>query len=239
MRIVRSIGGALPRHTLVWPAAAPRLVGEMDDADARAAVREWCDAGHPFVVRRSEADSGFAECVAVGLPLPPTRGKRRLSATLAYRDVAFHRAPLTLAEIAAALPPPWRRDVASLDRDARALGVTLRGFGSVAWQAITGFAYLHDDSDVDVTFAPISLAQLDATLALFARWEQRARRRVDGEIVFGTDYAVAWREWARAPSMSRVLVKARGGAALVARAALFDTLAGGSRVRANFVEVAP
>jgi phosphoribosyl-dephospho-CoA transferase len=221
--------GALPRHTLVWPAAAARdrLAAQLADDAARAALGEWFDRVHPLVVRRVEgptASSAGNRGIAVGLPLPPDRGKRRLAMTLAHCDVACHSAPLTLAHITHALPAPWRNALATLDRDARALGVTLRGFGSAAWQAITGLAYLRDDSDVDLLFTPQSRSQLDAMLDRFERFERATKRRIDAEIRFAGDAAVAWREWRDAREGSRVIVKALRGAELVARADLLRRL---------------
>ena len=216
-------GSNLPRHTLVWPTAAAlgRLIDECDDDAVHAALREWRDGAFPFVARRIDAlahESSTA--VAVGLPLPPAHGKLRIAITLWPGEIACHRAPLALSEIAPVLPSPWRDALASLDRDARALEITLRGFGSAAWQAITCLPYLRDESDVDLTFAPSSFAQLDATLALFERWEHATQRRIDAEITFDGDRAVAWREWAGAPPTARVLAKSRKDARLVARASL-------------------
>jgi phosphoribosyl-dephospho-CoA transferase len=218
---------ALPRHTLVWPVASAhaRLAAQFDDDEAHAALDAWFGRGFPLVIRR--ADAGTRSGVAVGLPLPPDRGKRRLAMTLTRGDVACFSAPPTLAHIAIGLAETWRWPLAALDRDARSIGVTLRGFGSAAWQALTGLAYLHDDSDIDLLLAPASAAQLDATLALFERWERNARRRIDAEIVFDGDRAVAWREWVRAADGSVVLAKAREGAALVPRASLVGRLPAG------------
>lgn len=225
--------GALPRHTLVWPAAAAhdRLAAQLQDDDARAALREWFERAHPLVVRRVDATAdaappsvGMTDSVAIGLPLPPARGKRRIALMLVRRDIACHRAPLPLARVAAALPPPWRAPLASLDHDARVLGVTLRAFGSAAWQAITGLAYLRDGSDVDLLFTPRSAPELDAMLGLFDRFERAAAMRIDAEICFAGDRAVAWREWTRALPAARVLAKSTDGARLVARSALFERL---------------
>ncbi len=231
-------GSALPRHTLAWPTAGAldRLIAGSDSAEAAAALREWRDRGFPFVVRRADGPPALpAGKVAVGLPLPPSRGKRRLAMTLALREIVRHCAPLPLADIARALPPAWESALASLDRDAQALDATLRGFGSAAWQAITGLPYLHADSDVDVTFAPRSDAQLAAVLELFVRGERRAPGRIDAEIVFDGGHAVAWREWARARPADRVLAKSDGGARLVTRA----TLTVGRAVRARMTLACP
>ena len=161
----------------------------------------------------------------LGLPLPPTQGRRRLAFVLARKHVARAAPPPPLRWVSAALPAAWKHPLEILDRDARALGARLRVFGSAAWQALTGLDYLHEGSDVDVLFRPASRAQLDATLASFDAWEVRSGRRVDGEIVFAGERAVAWREWRHASGADdRVLVKSIDGAALAGRASLLAAL---------------
>ncbi len=219
----------LPRHTLVWPVTAAwnDLLAQAPDAGARVAIARSLAAAWPLVVRRVDPPAAPPPAeVAVGLPLPPAEGKRRLAFALQRRQVARHAPPLSLWRVAAALPSPWQRPLATLDRDAQALGVTLRVFGSAAWQALTGLAYLGEDSDIDLVFRPAAPAQLDATLALFDAWETRADRRVDAEIVFAGERAAAWREWRQADGAdARVLVKSQAGVALVARADLLASLA--------------
>jgi len=218
-----------PRHTLVWPVAAARddLLAQAPDASARAAIAHALAAAWPLVVRRVDSPAAPSPAeVAVGLALPPAEGKRRLAFALQRRQVARHAPPLSLRRVAAALPSPWHRLLVTLDRDAQALGVALRVFGAAAWQALTGLGYLSEDSDIDLVFRPAAPAHLDATLALFDAWEARTHRRVDAEIVFAGERAVAWQEWRQADGAdARVLVKSRAGAALVARADLLASLA--------------
>ena len=220
----------LPRHTLAWPATAARadLLSQAIDAGARVALARWLDAALPLVVRRADASAlEPAPRVHLGLPLPPDQGKRRLAFVLAPKHVSRCAPPPTLQRVGAALPVPWRRPLAALDRDARDLGVTLRVFGSAAWQTLTGFAYLRAGSDVDLLLRPDSSEQLDATLELFDRFEAAAGLRIDAEILFADDRAVAWREWRQAASADdRVLVKSLAGAALARRADLCVEYAG-------------
>jgi phosphoribosyl-dephospho-CoA transferase len=219
----------LPRHTLVWPAASARrrLAAQAPDELARRAVDMWMSEGFPLVVRRVDVvDALHRRDVALGLPLPPALGKRRLAFGLPGAEIDRRAPAASLRRIAAGLPAPWHESLTTLDRDARALGVTLRGFGSAAWQALTGLAYLRDDSDVDLICRPRSASQLDAVLALFDGWEERSHRRIDAEIVFAGGRAVAWREWQRTGPSSLVVVKSPRGAALVARDALLERLSG-------------
>jgi phosphoribosyl-dephospho-CoA transferase len=229
MAAVKPLPGGLPRHTLVWPVteAHARLAVQMRDDIGRAALSEWFECVRPFVVRRADtspARSIDVGGVTVGFPLPPDRGKRRVALTLARGDLACHSAPLTLAHAASELPPPWRASLGALDRDACALGATLRVFGSAAWQATTGLVYLHGDSDVDILYTPDGRAQLERMFALFERFERTTGHRIDAEIGFAGDAAVAWREWRDARDGSHVLAKARSGVALLARAELLARL---------------
>jgi len=219
----------LPRHTLVWPAVAAHadLLAQAHDAAARAAVACWLVSGRPLVVRRDETPGPRSPAeVALGLPLPPAEGRGRLAFVLGRRFVARHAEPLSLTDVAAALPPDWQVPLSALDRDARTLGFTLRVFGSAAWQALTGLAYLHESSDVDLVVRPDSPAQLDAMLGMFSTAQLRMCRRIDAEIVFAEGWAVAWREWRDAlGGDARVLAKSVAGAALVARTDLMASLA--------------
>ena len=212
------------RHALAWPlpAAYASLRAQAGDDEARAALTLWRARGFPLVVRRRDgATDAQRGDVAVGLPLPPAQGKRRLAFVLSRSGIERLAPPLALRAIAAALPPPWCGPLAQLDGDARTLGVVLHGFGALAWQAITGLAYAHPASDVDLVFRPATARALDGVLALFDRWERDAQRRIDAEIAFGDDACVQWREWRAEGAGDRVLVKSAAGAALVARAALF------------------
>jgi len=219
----------LPRHTLVWPAPSARdaLLAQAVDEDARGALARWLDAAWPLVVRRPDVTASPSPArVDLGVPLPPGQGRRRLAFALPRHHVARAAPPPTLRWVSAALPTCWKNPLDALDREARALGATLRVFGSAAWHALTGLDYLRPGSDVDVVFRPDSRAQLEAMLGAFAAWELRSGRRIDAEIVFAGERAVAWREWCGTSDGAddRVLVKSPAGAALVTRADLLAPL---------------
>jgi phosphoribosyl-dephospho-CoA transferase len=218
---------ALPRHALAWPTAAgwTRIACDADDDEARRWLARWFARDWPLVVRRSGADEAVRPGhVALGLPLPPAAGKRRLALRLAAADIAHHAPPVALQEILDALPQPWRAPVAALVRDAGAIDVRLRVYGSAAWQALTGLPYLHDGSDLDLLCHPQDMTEVDSTVALFERWQDAHAPRVDGEIVFPGGAAVAWREWRSEPASYRVLVKELDRAALVPREQLLRRL---------------
>jgi phosphoribosyl-dephospho-CoA transferase len=217
----------ISRHALVWPTSAgwTRIHCDETDDEACAAYARWFTRDWPLVVRRPNAhERCVATDIALGLPLPPAQGKRRLSIRLAASDVARHSTPLALDHILHALPPEWQRAVSSLLQDASASRVRFQVFGSVAWQAITGLAYVHGGSDLDLLCHPRYAIEIDAMLAVLERWERTHALRADGEIVFPDGAAVSWREWRNAPQTSQVLVKHLDGAALIPRADLLRRL---------------
>lgn len=100
-------------------------------------------------------------------------------------------------------------------------------FGSLAWQALSGLNYMTPQSDIDLLWHPLSHMQLQQGIALLARWEQDHGLRADGEVLFGINSAVSWREWAALKSgdNQRVLVKRASSAELVDARELLEMLA--------------
>jgi len=206
------------RHALVWPTAAgwSRVSEDAHDDGARRAVDLWRTHGWPLVVRRYDiSEIARPGEIALGLPLPPAQGKRRLRFRLTASDVVRTAAPLQLHEVVTALPPAWARAVAALVDRARDVDVPLQVFGSAAWHALTGLAYLRDDSDLDVIARPCDATDIERTTTLLGEWERHEMRRADGEFVFADGAAVSWREWLT-PAAS-VLVKDLDGVSLQRR----------------------
>jgi phosphoribosyl-dephospho-CoA transferase len=211
------------RHDLVWltpegwRAAAGRAV-----PDERAAVEHWAAQGWPATVRRHDAGSGAAT-VALGLSLPPDPGngsKPKIALHALHRHVARHTPPMALADALPAAPPAWGDGLRALDT-AAGPGY-LRVYGSLALQAMTGRPYLCAASDIDLMFCPASVAQLDTLMGLLASHAEHLP--LDGEAVFPSGDAVAWKEWRGAGGPARVLVKSIDGARLANRASLLATL---------------
>jgi phosphoribosyl-dephospho-CoA transferase len=94
-------------------------------------------------------------------------------------------------------------------------GLQVRVYGSYGWQAITGLDYVHAASDMDVLVNAPTLAEAFKISTAINNWS--APCRVDGEVVFPSGHAVAWRELlqAQAGAVGQVLVKHRQSAALM------------------------
>lgn len=195
----------LRRHTLVtltaggWGAAFardPALAGD-------PLVRAWAERGWPLIVRRASPDEADAARVPLGLPLPPSAGKRRIALNVAADALATVGPLPTLTDVLAAAPAAWHAPLRELDALGARCGVQGRVFGSLAWQALTGEPYLSASSDLDLVFPlpdPVSLAPLLDGLAAI---DARAPMRIDGELLRDDGAGVNWRELhARLPEVA-------------------------------------
>lgn len=186
----------------------PELAGE-------SIIEGWARAGRPLIVRRP-ACSDVAGMIPLGLPLPPSQGKRRIALALAAHDIIASAPPPSLADAAAAAPAAWRE---TIDLLLQLLPET-RTFGSLAWQHLTGLAYLSDASDLDLLW-PLSSARNTSTLPSdIARIAKQAPMRLDGEIV-GHAGGVQWRELT-GTDQDDVLVKGPTGVTSMTRAAFLS-----------------
>lgn len=211
------------RHELVWltragwDAALAAAPAQHDDI-----LRDWYERDFPAVVRRHDPDA-TGDVVCLGIPLPLAQGARaRVALQARLEHVARRRDPLTVGDALAGAPSQWLAPLIALQRDCS--GLDMRVFGSLAMASITGLPYLRPESDIDLLLRPGSRADLEAGCALL---EQHARLLpLDGEIVFPSGDAVAWREWRAAPrARARVLVKSLHGVRLDDPALLAATLA--------------
>jgi phosphoribosyl-dephospho-CoA transferase len=208
------------RHELIWltaqgwDAALERaLPGQ------HAAIEQWRREDWPAVVRRADIGLGPGQ-VSLGIPLPPAPDgvKGRVALNACKADIARRRPALALADAARAAPERWRATLDSL-----AGSMPLHAYGSLAMQAITGQPYLTPTSDIDLLFFPADADALRAGLALLE--QHAAVLPLDGEIVFPSGAAVAWKEWIGAGrNAARVLVKDAGAVRLAPMDHLLATL---------------
>jgi phosphoribosyl-dephospho-CoA transferase len=197
------------RHTLAWIRVDALIASPGHTLMPR--VFEWVARGFPLIVRRrAQTDDGHA--VPLGLPLPLSGGKQRLSLTVPRSAIRELAPPPLLADAAASSPPHWH---AAIDRLIGADPI-VRVFGSLAWQHLTGDAYLTEQSDLDLLWQHRCPARTEALLSSIDAIEREAPMRIDGEVVANQGAAVQWRELCS--GTEQVLVKSVDRVALMSRA---------------------
>lgn len=198
-----------PRHALVTLTASgwAALIAGHPAFTQDEALALWPLRGWPLISRRRLADDP-PDAIPLGLPLPPAQGKRRIALTISEAAIATIAEPPRLAEARGCAPDAWQETIAAL----LALEPRTRCFGSLAWQHITGLAYLGAASDLDLLW-PLP-AEHTGLLDGITRIAGAAPMRIDGEVL-GRPGAVQWRELA---SADPVAVKGAEGITLMSRA---------------------
>ncbi|MBW5433731.1 malonate decarboxylase holo-[acyl-carrier-protein] synthase [Bradyrhizobium canariense] len=204
----------LERHTMVKtsPAAWTAVMVRHPELAEHVIVEGWARAGRPLVVRRSGC-SDPAGTIPLGMPLPPSHGKRRIAVALDPGEIIEQKPPPLLADAAASAPSAWQ------DTIDRLLGLypETRTFGSLAWQHLTGLPYLSDQSDLDLLWPALPPEQASTLPFEIAGIAHLAPMRLDGEIICAAG-GVQWRELTGA-NADEVLVKRHSGVHSMTRAA--------------------
>ena len=210
------------RHTLVTVARDPwrRLIASRDDLAAEPLIGAWADQGWPLILRR--LGPGEDDGLALGLPLPPSLGKRRIAVVMQPADVIRTEPPPLLDEAKVAAPPSWSDTIARLSAPALTQGEPARVFGSLAWQWITGLSYLTPDSDLDVLLSCAGASTIDRQTAGLAAAEAHAPMRIDAELVRPDGAAVNWREMHS--GRAEILVKTTRSVTMVRRASFLGDM---------------
>lgn len=220
------------RHSLVWLSAQGWQSCRNSSRDSvapssHAALDRWQQADWPAIVRRADADTDAdtAEhqiCLGIALPPDPLSGhKVRIALRAPVAEVRQIRSPLAIDAVLASAPAHWRDALHLLALEIARHDLAFGVYGSVALQALTGASYVSASSDIDLLFSPKTRTQLEAGVALLQRYAQNLP--LDGEILFPSGQAVAWKEWVQANGSShrpRVLVKGNCGVQLSTKAAL-------------------
>lgn len=209
----------LARHHMVKTSAAgwAAVMNRYPELASEPIVAGWAHAGRPLIVRRP-ACSDTAGLVPLGLPLPPSHGKRRIAVSLAAADIVASAPPPLLADAASAAPAAWH---ATIEKLLQLLPAT-RIYGSLAWQHLTGLPYLSDSSDLDLLWPLSSADQVGTLLSGIAGIAKQAPMRLDGEIT-GPAGGVQWRELTGTDE-DEVLVKGEAGVTTTTRAAFLAGL---------------
>lgn len=214
-------GFARQRLVRLRPEAWADLVKTREDLRREPILADWATRGWPLVVRRRLPEDGGD--VPLGLPLPASHGRRRLSLAVAPAAVLSDAPPLPLLDCRGTAPASWRPTIDAILALAGRRGADVRCFGSLAWSALTGLTYLSPTSDLDLLLAPGNLHDAAALVTDLAAVEERAPMRLDGEIVRADGAATHWRELHAAAG--DVLVKTGNGIALWTRARFLESAA--------------
>ena len=183
------------RHDLVFvsPEGWRAMLDARNDLAADSLLARWPKMRWPTIRRR--ALSCEATGLALGLPLPPSAGKKRVSFVVDIDHVISVARPPSLRQARAYAPRNWWPTLDRLDGLALRHSVDARVFGSLAWQALTGLDYLTGRSDLDVLFEFRRETDIDRFVADVAAIETDAPMRLDGELMGADGAAVNWREF--------------------------------------------
>lgn len=182
------------RHQLVriLPAAWNALFASRPDLGHDPLLRSWARKDWPLIVRRPMPGDGAG--VPLGLPLPPSEGKRRIAVEVSQQDIHCMMSLPDLAQAVRAAPIAWRPTLRELAVLSGRYGVQAGVFGSLGWQWLTGLEYVHANSDVDIAWSLPARERIMPFLRDLADIESRAPMRLDGELVRDDGAAVNWRE---------------------------------------------
>jgi phosphoribosyl-dephospho-CoA transferase len=164
-----------------------------DDLAADPMVARWPDEKWPTIRRR--AMPGEPSGLALGLPLPPSAGKRRLCLLLQTDGIVSIARPPLLNDAYESAPPRWQPTLDRLCGLALRHSVEARVYGSLAWRKLTGLDYLTGQSDVDLLLDVGADTDLDRLAVDVAAIESVAPMRLDGELMRDDGAAVNWREF--------------------------------------------
>jgi phosphoribosyl-dephospho-CoA transferase len=213
----------LHRHQIAWLSSTgwQRVLGGSWDDSARACLQHWADHSLPVVVTRQPEDHG--DTVALGLCAPGRWQRRRLALRVPLADVLYFDEFPCLDQVLAQLPASARAAAGRLAVQLQACGVTPRVYGSHGWQHFTALDHLREGSDLDLWVAVDDPQQADAVAVAMDDFAAPTLR-LDGELIFDGDAAVAWREWQawREGRAHTLLVKRLHGAAMVESLGLFE-----------------
>lgn len=228
------------RHDLVWlsPEAwasvfsqQMALVPNEFTGVTLQALHRWQQEEWPAVVRRRDTDAKEDE-VCVGFALAPETGpnprKPRISARIHVQHILEHQPSLALSTVMPFVAARWQQELKSFNNQGSAAGIRWRVYGSLVFEFLTGQQYVNEQSDIDILFRPSSQEHLVQGLALLRQFQTQLP--LDGEIIFPSGQAVAWKEWSLsdlvpAPSHTqRLLVKDNQQVRLVSKLELLQSL---------------
>jgi len=151
--------------------------------------------------------------VPLGLPLPPSAGKRRIGLLMDPAGIRSVARPPLLSTAFCVAPTAWIPTLGTLNHMAGRLGVEARVFGSLAWCLLTGLNYLTARSDLDFILSLPHPRDFPELMTELGSIDSAAPMRLDGEIVRDDGASVQWRELYS--GAREVLAKTVGAATLL------------------------
>src|SRR5215469_12221920 len=173
----------LMRHELLWitPEAWAEALRPQSGLTDEPCVRGWAERGWPVIVRR-RFENEPPDRVPVGLPLPPSLGKRRIALSISWEGIADRKAFVPLRCALPAAPSAWRISLSTILALGEQAAVEPAVFGSLLWQHLTGLDYLTSTSDLDLLW-PVSAGFCLRPLLEGLAAAEGPAPRLDGEIV--------------------------------------------------------
>lgn len=164
----------------------------------RACLLHWQQRRLPLVVTRQSVQDiqRATPVVGLGISAPLCMQRQRIQVQVGLDEILFFDEFPLLDDVVKALPVSLRPHLQPLLRGLSAIGCKARVYGSYGWQQITRQQHVHHTSDLDVWIGAVDQNQADAIVQLLSAVGEQAPR-LDGELVFPGDVAVAWREWTR------------------------------------------
>lgn len=186
------------RHDLVWLAPDTDLTEFVACEKHIEVAGNWIQQNWPLVVaRQSDESARQTGQMQLGITLPSTPARTRVSLRVPQAAIISYSRPLLLKDAIAYAPHNWREHMSAVSEICAANEVVARVYGSLSTQAFTGKNYLDAASDVDVLFECGKDTQLQKLYSELQTLTEQTPH-LDGEILATSGWAVAWRELAAA-----------------------------------------
>ena len=181
------------RHDLVYLRASAAFETLCAEAGSPfwLAARDWIARGRPLVAARQPAT---APGVLLGLTLPLHSERKRLTIKVDRSSIVAVQPAVTIARCMTLLPVDSVAVLGELESRINGRKARIGIFGSLAWEALSGEAYRHAASDIDIICDVATPAQFRLALAALQQAAVELPCSLDGEIRFPDGNAVAWRE---------------------------------------------
>jgi phosphoribosyl-dephospho-CoA transferase len=168
------------------------------DPAARDCLLHWRQHRLPLVITRQNPQDLLQgrPLVCLGISAPVNMQRQRIQVLVELDQIlCFDEFPL-LDEVVRSLPASLRPSLNVLAESLSDIHCRARAYGSHGWQRITGQQHVHGSSDLDIWIDVRDAEHADAIGDLLSAVGDQTLR-LDGELVFPDDTAVAWREWRR------------------------------------------